>query len=121
MIGGSLSLGLGMLGVVLPLLPTTPFLILAAYCYARSSKRMHDWLMNHKVFGPLIDDWHQHGAIRRAAKYMATLSIAAVFLISVLLHLPKHLLLIQGATLLAVLTFIWTRPNGPAGNRVQRS
>ncbi|MEM9442712.1 MAG: YbaN family protein [Pseudomonadota bacterium] len=71
-IGGTISLTLGVIGLVLPPLSTTPFIILAAYCYARSSKRMHDWLPEHKVFGPLINDWRRYGAIRRPAKIMAT-------------------------------------------------
>lgn len=121
MIGGSLSLGLGLIGIVLPLLPTTPFVILAAYCYARSSKRMHDWLLNHRIFGPLIDNWRRYGAIHRRAKIMATLSIVAVFLISLLLRVATPVLLIQAIALLAVLAFIWTRPDGKAGQNARSS
>ncbi|MEM7045869.1 MAG: YbaN family protein [Pseudomonadota bacterium] len=116
MIGGSISLGVGVIGVVLPLLPTTPFLILAAYCYARSSKRMHDWLLSHHIFGPLIEDWNRHGAIRRSAKILATLSIAFIFAISFLLRVATPIVLIQAAVLSAVLVFIWTRPDGPASD-----
>ena len=119
MIAGSISLGVGVIGIILPLLPTTPFVILAAYCYARSSKRMHDWLLSHKVFGPLIDDWNQHGAIRRPAKILATVSIAVIFAISLLLRIATPVLLIQATVLLAVLTFIWTRPDGPASDNAR--
>ncbi|MEM9441754.1 MAG: YbaN family protein [Pseudomonadota bacterium] len=115
MIGGSISLGIGVVGIILPLLPTTPFVILAAYCYARSSKHMHDWLLTHRVFGPLINDWRRQGAIRRPAKILATVSIAAVFIISLLLGVATSVLLIQAAVLLAVLAFIWTRPDGDGG------
>ena len=51
---GLLATGLAFAGALLPLLPTTPFLLLAAYAFARSSKRLHDWLLNHRQFGPLI-------------------------------------------------------------------
>ncbi len=115
MIGGTISLTLGVIGLVLPLLPTTPFIILAAYCYARSSKRMHDWLLEHKVFGPLIDDWRRYGAIRRPAKIMATLSVIVVLLISLAFRVSFAILTIQTIALLGVLLFIWTRPNGDAG------
>lgn len=65
---GTVSVGLGILGIFLPLLPTTPFLLLAAACYARSSDRFHDWLMNHRVFGEYIRNYRDHRAIRFRAK-----------------------------------------------------
>ncbi len=68
LVGGSLSLALGCLGVFLPLLPTTPFLLLAAYCYLRSSAAMHAWLLGHKLLGPYIDNYLTHGAITRRAR-----------------------------------------------------
>ena len=67
---GFLALGLGALGVVLPLLPTTPFVLLAAFAFARSSERWHAWLLNHRIFGPIITDWREHGAIRARTRSM---------------------------------------------------
>jgi len=61
---------LGAIGIVLPLLPTTPFILLAAFCFARSSKRCHGWLVNHKVFGPIITNWTEYGAIGEALKFL---------------------------------------------------
>ncbi|MWB76942.1 DUF454 family protein [Pseudooceanicola sp. 216_PA32_1] len=110
---GILSVALGVIGIVLPLLPTVPFMILAAFCFARSSERMHDWLVTHPRFGPAIADWQQNGAISRKGKRYATLSIAAVFSMSVLSGLRPQLLMIQGITLGCVLIFIWSRPSGP--------
>jgi len=68
MAGGVASLGLGALGVVLPLLPTTPFLLLAAACFFRSSDRLYDWLMRHRWFGPYIRNYREHRAIALGAK-----------------------------------------------------
>ena len=65
---GSISLGVGVLGIFLPLLPTTVFMLIAAACYARSSDRLYNWLLNHKVFGPYIKNWREHRAITRRTK-----------------------------------------------------
>lgn len=108
---GLLSLGIGIVGIFLPLIPTVPLVLLAAFCFARSSQRLHEWLVTHKHFGPLIDDWQQNGAIRPRAKRMATVSIAMVFIISIVLGVPTYVLGIQIITLSAVLLFIWTRPS----------
>lgn len=110
---GGLCVVLGAIGIVLPLLPTVPFLLLAAFCFARSSERLHNWLINHDKFGPPIEDWSRHGAISLRAKRLATLSVGAVYLISIVAGLRPALLIIQGVTLSCVMLFIWTRPSGP--------
>ncbi|HSH42626.1 MAG TPA: YbaN family protein [Arenicellales bacterium] len=101
---------LGAAGAVLPLLPTTPFLLLAAFCFARSSQRLHDWLVSHPTLGPPIADWHRERAIRRPAKILATLSVAAALAVPLLLGVGAGIIALQAAALLAVLVFIWTRP-----------
>src|SRR5690606_16765109 len=68
---GFLSVGCGLVGAVLPMVPTTPFLLLAAFAFARSSPRLHRWLLSHRYFGPLITNWQQHGSIDRKAKFSA--------------------------------------------------
>lgn len=65
---GFLSLGLAAAGVVLPLLPATPFLLLAAACFLRSSDRLHRWLLNHRWFGSYIRDYRECGGVTRSAK-----------------------------------------------------
>jgi uncharacterized membrane protein YbaN (DUF454 family) len=110
LIFGLIVLGLGCLGVVLPLLPTVPFILLAAFCFAKSSNRLHNWLLTHRLFGKMIQDWRQSGAISTSAKKMATLSIALVFAISVITGVKPLILTIQAAVLSCVLLFIWTRP-----------
>lgn len=110
-LAGMICVALAVVGVFVPLLPTVPFLLLAAFLFARSSERLHGWLLSHPRFGPMIDDWMRHGTIRPRAKRLATLSIIAVFGLSVALGLRPLLLSIQGLVLAAVLIFIWTRPN----------
>ncbi|QDC07993.1 DUF454 domain-containing protein [Oceanicola sp. D3] len=107
---GAVSLMLGVIGIVLPLLPTVPFVLLAAFCFARSSEKLHDWLLAHRTFGPMIVDWRRNGAIHRRAKLAATASVGLVFVVSLVLQLPAHVLLIQAITLSGVMVFIWTRP-----------
>lgn len=107
---GLMALGLGTIGIVTPLLPTVPFLLLAAFCFARSSERLHNWLLSHPVLGPPIEDWNRSGAIARRTKGLASASMLAVFAISILLGLPLLILGIQGLVLCAVAVFIWSRP-----------
>lgn len=108
---GVISLGLGIAGVALPLLPTVPFILLAAFCFARSSQRMHDWLTEHQRFGPIIRDWRENGAISPRVKRISTISIFAVFALSLVLGVRPLVLGIQALVLSAVLIFIWSRPN----------
>lgn len=107
---GLACVGLAMVGAVLPLLPTVPFLLLAAFFFARSSERLHNWLLTHRQFGPMIIAWNERGAISRRAKWAASLSILAAFALSVALGVRPTLLVIQAAVLCAVSLFIWTRP-----------
>lgn len=75
---GFAFLGLGILGVVLPLLPATPFILLAAACFARSSQKWHDWLMANNTFGPMVRNWEQSRCISRRVKLIALLSMILV-------------------------------------------
>lgn len=107
---GLISLALGLIGIPLPLLPTTPFLLLAAFCFARGSDRLHNWLINHPRLGPPIEAWHQEGAISRSAKRASMLAIVLVFGVSVAMGVKPWLLAIQAVVLICVSTFILTRP-----------
>lgn len=71
LIAGSLALGLGVIGLVLPLLPTTPFVLLAAACFARANPAWEQWLLDHPRFGPNLRRWRERGAIARPAKRLA--------------------------------------------------
>lgn len=111
---GLLSVAIGIVGIFLPLLPTTPLMILAAACFARSSPRLHDWLWHHPVFGPSIRDWRQHGAIPRKAKAAAVIAMAAAFGFSLWLGLRPAVLAAQGTVLMIMGGWILTRPSGPS-------
>lgn len=108
---GLICVGLGLIGILLPILPTVPFMLLAAFFFSKSSERLHYWLISHPTFGPPIVEWQTNGAINPRVKRIATLSIAVVFLISVLLSLRPLILGIQAVVLTLVLIFIWSRPN----------
>lgn len=78
LVAGWVLVALAAIGVVVPLLPTTPLLLLAAACFARSSPRFHHWLLSTRLFGPLIREWEATGSIPLGAKIWA-LSLMAVF------------------------------------------
>lgn len=84
-IGGCLSLGLGILGIVVPLLPTTPLVLLSAWCFARSSDRLYSWLINHPRFGQVILNWQNHRGMQAKHKKKALLLTIASFIISIIL------------------------------------
>ena len=109
-----LCLGLGIVGIFLPGLPTTPFVLLAAYAAARGSKRLHAWLLAHRLFGPMIRDWEASGAVSRKAKYWAigTMALCAVIFF---LTAPKWWMAAIGTGIMAVVgTWLWLRPEPPA-------
>ena len=108
---GLIALAVGIAGIILPLVPTVPLVLLASFCFAKSSKRLHGWLISHKIFGPMILDWNRSGAVSRKAKRAATISIIAIIGISVAVSVPQHVIIIQIVILTCVLLFIWTRPN----------
>lgn len=96
--------------MILPLVPTVPFMLLAAFCFARSSQKLHDWLLAHPVFGPAIVDWRRNGAISRRGKSIATVSICALPVVTWALDFPTPVLIVQCLALIGVLGFILTRP-----------
>lgn len=107
--------GCGIAGAVLPLVPTTPFLLLAAFAFAKSSPRLHAWLMTHPQFGSLIGNWQQHRAIGRGAKRAALVFMGLALSLSWLLAVTGWVLVVQAVVLACVATFILSRPDGPEG------
>ena len=107
---GLLSLALGAIGIFVPLLPTTPLVLVAAFAFANSSETLHQWLLDHNVFGPLIDNWRRHRAISRNAKVMSVVSIVSILVISWLWGVSAPVIAVQAVTLACVAAFILTRP-----------
>jgi len=99
---GALSLGLGVLGIFLPLLPTTPFLLLAAACFARSSPRFYHWLIHHHWLGGYIRDYRENKAMRFRAKVSAIVLLWLTIGVSIVLLDPLWLKLLLGAVAIGV-------------------
>lgn len=79
---GFISLGLGITGVFLPGLPTTPFLILSTYCFAKASPRLHRWLLDHPTIGPPLKDWEANRSITRRVRFIALTSMTVMVLLA---------------------------------------
>lgn len=110
-VAGSVALLLGILGIFLPVLPATPFILLAAACYARASERFHQRLLTHPSFGPVIRDWEEYGAVsmktKKVAITMMTLSIAvSIWVVREMPWLQVMLAIIA----VTVGTWLWRRP-----------
>jgi hypothetical protein len=111
---GLTSVGIGAVGVVLPLLPTTPFLLIAAFAFARSSERLARWLQEHRSFGALIDNWQCEGSIDGKTKRIALLVLLLSPVATWLLNAPLWILGLQIVGLSAAVLFILTRPSPSA-------
>ena len=112
LLSGVICLLVGLIGIIVPLLPTTPFILLAAFCFSRSSRWLHQKLIQHKIFGPIIDDWQRYGVIPRKVKWLATVMV--LVMISYPLVTKPFALWIKLTIVLCmagVLTFIWRRPS----------
>ena len=112
MIIGCLMVVIGAIGVALPLLPTTPFLLIAAACFARSSPRLEAWLLSHRRFGPLLAAWRERGAIQRSGKLLSTVGMAFGFYAFYRGSQPGPLLMvIVAAVFVSIGIYVWSRPD----------
>ncbi len=111
---GHVFLAVGVIGVFVPLLPTTPFLLLAAWCYSKGSEAFESWLINHKYLGPPVVAWRLHRVVRPGAKILAgvvmTSSVLWVWLNDQIPMVGKHAMT---ATIVPVLLYVLTRKNNP--------
>ncbi|WP_066480730.1 MULTISPECIES: YbaN family protein [unclassified Sphingomonas] len=107
---GIIALTLGFIGVFLPLLPTVPFVILAAFCFARSSPRFEAWLLDHRHFGPPIHAWRRNGAIPRYGKWMSTAMLGGSGVIGLFL-LPGYWRFVPISVAVISGLWIWSRPD----------
>jgi uncharacterized membrane protein YbaN (DUF454 family) len=109
---GWLFVALGVVGAFLPILPTTPFLLLAVACFARSSPRLEAWLMNHPTFGPPLQNWREKGAISKRAKVSAVTLMAASYAIFWFgTSPPLWRAVLVAAVMIGPAIFMLTRPN----------
>jgi uncharacterized membrane protein YbaN (DUF454 family) len=112
---GWLCVGLGAMGIILPVLPTTPFLLVALWAFSRSSEALAERLRNHATFGALIRGWQDHGAIPVKAKALSVVMMTAMLAYAGLWsHAPAWAVWLMAATLAGVAVYILTRPHrGP--------
>lgn len=110
---GGVFVVLGVAGIFLPVLPTTPFMLVAAACFARSSDRFYNWLLDHPLFGKTVREWREHRSIPRKAKWTAIIMMVVTLSISIIFFVPypylKLALTLFGATLAVYLYRIPSR------------
>jgi uncharacterized membrane protein YbaN (DUF454 family) len=111
LLAGLTSLAIGAVGVVLPLLPTTPFLLVAAFAFARSSERLDRWLREHPSFGTLIHNWQREGSIDRRSKRVALVVLVLTPVATWLLGAPLWIIGVQIVVVSGAAAFILTRPS----------
>lgn len=96
------------------MIPTTPFILVAAWCFSKGSDRMHRWLLEHRRFGPMVRDWERHGVIRTRAKALATVVIVPlVGYMALFTGAPRWTVVVTVFLALLGLGFVWSRPSRP--------
>ncbi len=112
MTAGALALATGIVGAFLPLLPTTPLVILAAFCFSRGCLRCERWLLDHPRFGPMVRDWRRERVIPLRAKQIATAMMAASSLWA-WFAMPAAIRWLPAAVCAAVAWWMWRQPSRP--------
>ncbi|HEY8939993.1 MAG TPA: YbaN family protein [Cellvibrio sp.] len=105
-----ITLALGIAGLFLPLLPTTPFVLIAAWAASKGSPRLHRWLWNHPQIGPLLHNWHTKGAVPGNAKWFACISMSLSWIGLLAIGMNWIILGIMAFLFLSVAAFLITRP-----------
>lgn len=109
-----LSLATGIVGIFVPGLPTTVFVLMAAWAAARSSPRLYGWLVRHRLFGPMIINWHNGGTVSRKAKWSASITMAVcAVIVAYTAHRP-WLAIVAIGSMAAVSIWLWMRPEPQA-------
>lgn len=111
---GSISVGLGVMGILLPVLPTTPFLLLAAICYSHSSERFYVWLLTNRFFGQYIRDWRENKGLTYLTKLWVIIVLAVTMGISIVFFIPlfwvKVILVLIGVFITFYILSLPTKP-----------
>ncbi|WP_455476024.1 YbaN family protein [Bartonella sp. B17] len=109
---GWIMIVLGIIGIILPIIPTIPFLLVASWCFSRSSPYFHNWLNNHRIFGAFIKKWKEKRAIPIFVKIFVVVSMTGGFLsFWVIIYPPLWFTLLSAAILLLIVIYIMTRPS----------
>ena len=112
LLGGWLCLAIGALGVLLPILPTTPFVLLAAWCFSRGSERLHQWLTTNPVFGPVVREWEERQVIPLHVKILAS---SMMVVLTGLMHFgstaPWWARILAALLVVLGLVYIWSKPS----------
>ena len=104
------SLGIGIVGIFVPGLPTTVFVLISAWAASRGSERLHRWLLAHRQFGPMIRDWEREGAVSRRAKRLA-IGMMALCAVVMFLTAPRWWMAAIGTTIMGIVAiWLWRRP-----------
>lgn len=115
---GFVCVGLGVLGAFLPLLPTTPFLLVALWAFSRSSRRFHHWLYTHPRFGPRLQEWHEHGTVPVKVKVSAiSAMLVSLALMIFVARVKWHVLAASGVLMLIGATYVLSRPSTPRSRK----
>lgn len=120
-IAGWVSVALGIIGMILPVMPTTCFMLLGAYFFSKGSPKLHQLLRSCPKFGPIICEWEEYHVIRIHPKLMATGLISVAGFVLFVVGLPLVWLTLTLATMSLVLIFIWTRPSTIEASLARRS
>ena len=107
-------LAMGIIGIFVPGLPTTVFVLMAGACAARSSPRLHAWLWRHRLFGGMLRNWAAGGFVSRKAKWSASITMALCAVIMLLVPAPGWAKLLSIGCMACVLAWLWCRPEPPA-------
>ncbi|MCB9061120.1 MAG: YbaN family protein [Halobacteriovoraceae bacterium] len=109
---GFIFLSLGVIGIFLPLLPTTPFIILSAYFFSKGQKRLHNWLLTLPKIGMIINDWEQYGVISKKSKILASIMIIVLFSYTLIfVQVNLYIKIVVALIGISVLVFILSRPS----------
>lgn len=115
---GCVCVGLAFLGALLPLLPVTPFLLLAAFLFSKGSERLHRWLLTHRTMGPIITDWQKHRVIRTHVKRQIAFAAVLIMVpVLVFCRYPLELKALSALATLIAVTLVYRLPATPSATR----
>jgi len=108
---GFCSLGMAYIGVITPGIPYSPFVVFAAYCFAKSSPKMHAWLYNHKLFGPFLTNWTQCRVFPLKMKFFMVAMMSSSLIIMYFTHVPERGIIATGIFMFFVAVWAWRYPS----------